>query len=134
MQLECSSPPIEVSCKKFLTKQTICRPFLSSGLTPGIDFKWIPQKNLQHKKKLKIKRGEQWRKEGGEYEQLPPTVTADVIQWHRCHLVPSDLTCLTGIPYGYGCPTISSSKTTSMIPFLYGTSIHPPPVFPTLTC
>lgn len=106
--------------QKISTKQINCSPFLWSGLKPGINFKWIPLENLHRKKKLKTKkRGDYWSEDGGE---LPPTTTAGVVQKHQWPPFTTRFD-LSDIPCGYDHSMFSSSKTTSMMSSLSGTSI-----------
>ena len=106
--------------QKISTKQVSCSPFLWSGLTPGINFKWMPLENLQHKKKLKTKKTKETI--GGKTEG---TVASH--NHSRCRAEAPVATFYNQIwpdtPYGYDYSMYSSSKTTLMMSSLSGTLI-----------
>lgn len=105
------------------TEQVSCSSFLWSGLTPGINFKWIPLENLQHKKKLKTQK----LKRRLLKERQRGVLTAASHNHSRCHSEASAATFYNqiwpDIPYGYDYSMYLSSKTTSKMSFLSGTLI-----------
>lgn len=59
--------------KKKNSKKTICRSFSSGCVIPGINFRWISLKNLEHRMKLKQKDKNREGRKGEKSEGLQST-------------------------------------------------------------